>query len=657
MKKYIVKYIVSIVCVFSLGSCTDFLDNAPDGEITIEMVFNERDRIERWLAGMYNAIPDPYMKMMRNYDAYADDISPSAGWSAFSDWDCIDKIKGNWNSESPWGAGFWGDLPVRIRESYVFLEHIKPLPEQRIYQADVDNLKAEARFLIAYYYYLMVNTYGAIPLQTWLSSFDESAETLMIGQNPYDDVINWIDQELLEVSKILPDTYLNNTEFSKTHGFKYPHGRATSIMALAVRARMLLFAASPLVNGNADEDYAKYVNNKGEHIFNSTYNPKKWERAVIACKELIDAAHASGHQLYQELNDDGTIDPFMSYSNMCYKEYHQGNKEILFSRSQSSWDDMQTHASPASAGGNGGLGVTQSIVDAFFMSNGLPPITGYTNDRKPIFNPASGYTEKGFSTADDKRKTKWIEGNADAKISQAINTVAPTGTFNMYVNREPRFYVSVLFNGAFHRWTPSKSVNFYKGGADGIGRAGAGDWDAPQNGYLLRKRMHPGFSNRDNIKPYRPGILYRLGEAYLNYAEALNEWNPSQRDEILHYVNLIRERAGIPTYGSGADQIPAPTTQDGMRDIIWRERRVEFNCEYAIRFDDIRRWQQMDLLKGDFDGMNAEGTKKSDNESDAAAYFVRKVYITRAFSDKNYWFPIHQNQIDKNPNLRQLPKW
>lgn len=76
---------------------------------------------------------------------------------------------------------------------------------------------------------------------------------------------------------------------------------------------------------------------------------------------------------------------------------------------------------------------------------------------------------------------------------------------------------------------------------------------------------------------------------------------PEQTDEILKYVNLVRERAGIPQYGTGKDsngldKIPAPADQTAMREAIRRERRVEFNCEYAIRFDDIRRWKQIDIL-------------------------------------------------------------
>ena len=644
MRTNLLKYIFLFAAVCSISSC-DFLDNAPDGQVTLEMVFNDRARTEEWLAIAYNRIPDPYNPMMRNYDAYADDYSPSAGWEAFG-WDCISKITGNWNANSSWNGNFWGDLPKRIRQAHIFIENAKALPDQHFLQPQVDNRKAEARFLIAYYYYLLVNTYGAVPLQTTLADFEQSFDELMIGQMPYDDIINWIDGELKAVAEILPASYSSTQDY----------GRATSIMALAVRARMLLFAASPLVNGNQDADYLKFKNNKGEEIFNSQYSPAKWERAAKASEELITAAHAAGHELYKEYNSDGTIDPFMSYSNMSFIEYHQGNKEILFARTNCDYGDIEGHAAPRSWGGQGGLGVTQSLVDAFFMSNGQSPITGYTADRRPIFNPASGYTEKGFSTAPDQRKTRWIYGSEDAAVTEAINTVVPSGVFNMYVNREPRFYVSVYFNGAYYK-SSERTLDFYRGGLDGI--PVTSPWDAPQNGYLLRKRIHPttNIGNNNNIRPYRPGILFRLAEAYLNYAEALNESDPAQTGEILRYVNLVRERAGIPTYGSGADQIPAPTNQDDMRDIIKRERRVEFNCEYAIRFDDIRRWQQIDLLRGDFDGMNAAGTIKSDNESNPDAYFVRKVYITRAFSDKNYWIPIHQNQLDKNPNLKQLPKW
>lgn len=644
MKNKIIIYILVIFTLVPVTSC-EFLDNAPDDILTLEMVFNSKTRTEEWLAGIYAGIPDPYTKMMRNYDAYADDFSPSKDWRAFTDWDCIDKILGDWNPQSEWKGNFWGELPVRIRSAYVFLENVKPLPEQEIYQQDVEYMKAEARFLIAYYYYLLANTYGAIPMQTTLAGLEESTDAIMIGQRPYDEVIDWVDAELKAVSEILPAVY----------GKERFYGRATSVMALAIRARMLLFAASPLVNGNEDADYAAFKNDKDEPIFNSTYDHNKWKRAVDAFTDLITEAESNGYGLYYEFNEDGTIDPFLSYSNMSYKEFNQGNKEILFARPNSDYGLYSQHAVPRASRGQGGLGITQSLVDAFFMSNGLPAITGYDANRKPIINTASGYTERGFSTLADKRKTRWIEGDRGAKISNAENVVVPAGVYNMYVNREPRFYVSVLYNGAYYRQS-DRYVDFYNLGVDGRPESGS-FWDAPQTGYLLRKRVHPETNALNGVFPYRPGIIMRLAEAYLGLAEALNEWDPSRRDEILHNINLIRERAGIPTYGSGAGQIPAPANPDEMRTAIRRERRVEFNCEYAVRYDDIRRWKEIDLLRGDFDGMNKFGKKKSDNPADPDAYYVRRVEITRAFSEKNYWFPIHQNQLDKNPNLKQIPKW
>ncbi|MFR8632774.1 MAG: RagB/SusD family nutrient uptake outer membrane protein, partial [Barnesiella intestinihominis] len=508
MKHTIVRYTLAIIGLFSVISCTDYLDNAPDDILTLDMVFNSKNRTEEWLAGIYDGIPDPYTPMMRNYDAYADDFSPSQDWRAFSDWDCIDKILGNWTPQSEWKGNFWSDFPVRIREAYIFLDNVKALPEQEVYQADVDNMKAEARFLIAYYYYLLVNTYGAIPFQTSLVDMNAPIDEILIGQTPYDKVIDWLDKEFKAVSELLPPSYTEERKY----------GRATSVMALAIRARMLLFAASPLVNGNDDPDYAAYTNNKGEAIFNSTYDPKKWERAVNACKDLLTEAEGNGYALYKEYNGDGSIDPFMSYSNMCYKEFNQGNKEILFARPDVSYDLYSQHSVPRGSRGQGGLGVTQELVDAFFMSNGLPAITGYEPNGEPIINRASGYNESGFSTQPDVRKTKWIEGDKDAKESNAENTVAPAGTFNMYVNREPRFYVSVLYNGAWYRQS-SRYVDFYYEGEDGRPASGS-LWDAPQTGYLLRKRVHPETNILNYSIPYRPGIICRLAEAYLNYAEA-----------------------------------------------------------------------------------------------------------------------------------------
>ncbi|KGE15862.1 RagB/SusD family nutrient uptake outer membrane protein [Sphingobacterium deserti] len=617
-----IKMLTSVVFGFTiLLSCSKYLDRMPDDQLTLEMVFNDKTRTEDWLAGIYSNVPDPYWGYARynENDPLSDDAAPSPGLEQF-DWPVIGKQVGNWNPSTPWPANYWVELPRRIRSAYIFIDNVKANPAQLVPESEVELMKAEARFMIAYYYSLLLESYGAIPFQLGLTDPQASEEELMIGQTPFDQVVQWIDQELLDVSALLPARY---TESQK-------YGRATSIMCLAVRARLLLFAASPLVNGNSD--YTSFVNDKGEEIYNSNYDANKWGKAADASKLLLDAATAAGHRLYYEYNDDGTIDPFLSYQNMMFRRPQDGNNEILFARPSSNTSEYDRFAQPRGTAGIGNYGVTQSLVDAFYMENG-----------RPINDPLSGYVEKGFSTADEIRNTKWAESQGGGKVTL-------TGTYNMYTHREPRFYISVLYNEAWFR-RQGRTTQFYSGAPDG-----GPSHDAPPSGYLIRKKVHPDHDPRNGTNPYRPGILYRLGEVYLNYAEALNEADPGN-GEILNYLNQIRVRAGVPPFGSGADALPIPASQSEMREAIRRERRVELNNE-GIRYRDIRRWKIGEAtLNGDFSGMNFAGTEKDDNESNPLAYFKRSVYQRRVFTAKNYWYPVPQAEIDKNPNLVQNPFW
>src|SRR5690606_33894467 len=129
------------------------------------------------------------------------------------------------------------------------------------------------------------------------------------------------------------------------------------------------------------------------------------------------------------------------------------------------------------------------------------------------------------------------------------------------------------------------NTQFKSGGLDG-----GPTHDSPQSGYLNRKGVNPEADPKNNNVPYQPAILLRLGEFYLNYAEALNEASPGHPD-ILKYVNLIRERAATPPYGTAAGQINLATDQDNIREIIRKERRVEFAIEGDVRYNDIRRWK------------------------------------------------------------------
>ena len=633
MKNKIRKYIaLGTIAMFSLSSCSDYLDKEPDDQLTLETVFENKTNMERWLAYNYDGA-----------DAVADELAPSVGWES-QGFKAILYQNGNWTSASGGVINYWETFPMRIRQAYIFIKYAHALPD--VTEKEVNYMKAECRFFIAYFHAVMAMTYGAVPIIRDATE-EITGETLLLKQEPFNTVVDWAANELLETSKLLPAYYDEDNKY----------GRITSIICLAMRARLLTFAASPLVNGNQDSDMVNMKNCDGVSIFDSTFKPERWKTAVDANKLLIDEAEKAGHKLYIEtIGDD--VDAFQSYQNALMLRYNQGNMEILFPRTYDDAGYFDRQANPRSMGGAGAIGVTQSLVDAFFMNNGLVPITGYTNDgATPVINSESGYSETGYSTVDESYKTTWMYATKGGTEQETEHVIVPKNTYKMYCGREPRFYISVLYNEEYH-WGKDKSnaknkfANFFSGGEDG-----GPSHDSPSAGYLIRKRVDPSAIPASSSGTYkkRQGVLYRLAEAYLSYAESLYEYSVAtgtytdNETEILDYINRVRYRAGIPQYGKGADQIPVTEAQ--LRDLIRRERRVELNCEAGIRFDDLRRWKEAETaLNGKFYGMNALAKSTERDE-----YYKRTLYQTRRFI--SYWWPIPQDDIDKNTNLRQLPGW
>ncbi len=185
-------------------------------------------------------------------------------------------------------------------------------------------------------------------------------------------------------------------------------------MALAVKARLLLYAASPLYNGNSD--YANFKNQDGKVLINQTYDQQKWKKAADAAKAVIDLG------LYSLYKDPGRRSHQVIYGHwftgMEFRTYILNRKN----NGLSGWD---VHCMPRQAGGWNGIGVTQEQVDAYFMADG-----------KPI-GESSLCSESGFTT---------------------VNGVP---VFNMYINREPRFYASVTYNNSFFQEAICKRQSHY----------------------------------------------------------------------------------------------------------------------------------------------------------------------------------------------------
>jgi hypothetical protein len=194
----------------------------------------------------------------------------------------------------------------------------------------------------------------------------------------------------------------------------------------------------------------------------------------------------------------------------------------------------------------------------------------------------------------------------------------------------------------------SAAVTFYVDGPNGK-NGHPTDWT--KTGYLCRKNVASQTnvgSGGNGAQQNRPLALFRLAEIYLDYAEALNEYDPGNPD-ILKYINMIRERAGVPGYGAGVNALPVPANQVEMRKKIWAERRVELAYE-GHRFFDIRRWKIAPQVMGTMHGMDISKTGD-------AFYKVVPTLTAHLFLPAYYWWPISQYELDRDKALIQNPGW
>jgi hypothetical protein len=618
MKKIFIHLLVISMTFPFIVSCSDFLDKEPDDMLTLKMVFEDKKRTEEWLATIYTQVPDLTSEPIFMFRALSDEVYITPELAQYGYSFVVNAIQGNWNPLTTMPTDIWANGYKAIRSAYIFMEEVRALPDQGVTQEDAEFMRMEARFLIAYIYSRILSFYGPCPLVTELVSSSTSIEDLMKARTPYDEIVDWLDKELLELSRFFPEKLpLESVQF----------GRPTKGICLAVRARLLLYAASPLFNGNSD--YADVVNPDGTPLFSQTYDPNKWKKAADAIREFLNVAENNVYSLYTQKNENGTIDPFLSFQNL-FLTTAETNKEIIFGRATINRAEWGRRTQPRNIGGSGFISPIQSLVDAFFMRNGLP-----------ITDPYSGYSETGFTT-DPIFYENTSYNLADPARTKGL--VVATNVFNMYANREPRFYISIRYNNQYIPAYNSYTELMYNQ------PAGRPNHDSPQCGYLPRKGVSPDDMPRTAAYPYRPGIIMRLGEFYLNYAEALNESDP-ENPEILKYMNLIRERAGIPQYGTGEGRIKPPANQSEMRNAIRMERRVELCLEGEIRYNDIRRWKiAEEVFSNPITGMNAYASTPNE-------YYVRTNVAQVLFNKKMYLWPIKQSYLDNNPNLVQNKFW
>jgi len=567
-------------------SCKKYFDQVPDDRITIEEVFQKKAASEQYLANVYSYIKDQANQWSDNpWTGNSDEIE--VAWAKYN---CYRLNIGSW---SPTNGYFdlWTAYYQGIRSASYFMNHIDG--NEEILRLDgqqrIDQYKAEARFLRAFFYFSLMRQYGPVVLiGNEELPFDAATNDLQFPRSTFDEAVNYVAGQFDSAAMQLPVVAAEDRDW----------GRATKGAALAIKARLLLYAASPLYNGNTD--YANFKNQDGTQLISQAYDKEKWKSAADAAKTVIDM---NAYALYTDAGGD----PVASYRGIFLEPW---NNETIFARKGNDLGGWDVHCSPRAAGGWSGIGVTQEMVDAYAMKDGLPI------NRSPL------YTEAGFTD----------------------------GIYNMYVNREPRFYASVNYHGRKYRGgniTSERQLNFFNGGTDGKYE---GTEDFTHTGYLVFKNVSTNTNRITNQYFSRPYVMARLGEVYLNYAEALNEYDYSAgMVEALKYLNLVRKRAGVPLYGDGADALAIPASQSEMRDAIRRERRVELAFE-THRWFDVRRWKIVRDVMKPVHGMNINGGNESD-------FFKRTEVADRFWRDAYVWFPIPQWEMDRAKLVVQNPGW
>jgi hypothetical protein len=604
---------VAVIFLLSLSSCKKYLDQKPDNLLTEEQLWQTRANAESYLNNIYS--------LLHNTDGgdYANMGASDESSISIATTDTRQMVAGNWNATS-FIAYNWGSYYAGIRQSFVFEENVDKVPAIQLSDSLKQQYKAECIFLRGWFFWKLLQQYG--PFVKLTHRVGQTEDATKYPRAPFDTCVAYINQLMDEAAAHLPAAWTVSGNY----------GRVSKGAALAVKAQVALLAASPLWNGNPY--FSNFKNNDGTSLAPASYDGSKWAVAAAAAKAVIDLG---AFKLFTNQDEgQGSFNPFSSVRDVFLTPW---NKEIIMANNKWTYWGWIKCVSPG-PGGYNMYNATQNVVDAFYMANG-----------RTIDDPLSGYVETGFAPSNDT--SSW-GGHFQ-------------GEWNMYANREARFYAYIQYN--MHPVVPAVTVddkNYYSSSAnqDGRGRVEfyysgkSGQLAAGSNnitGYDVLKNVSPSDNIRDGgTVNYRPQILIRYSEILLDYVEALNESDPSHPD-IVTYLDMVRARAGLP--GIETVYPGAVGNKDLMRNYILRERQVELCFENGDRYNTlVRRKLLGNAANRAIYGMNT-GALDGGQGFSFTGFYTRTLYQNRVWDDKMYLFPIYQSDIDKDSAIVQNPGW
>lgn len=551
MKSKIILGLILLLSAASFSSCKKIIDKAPLDSYTDESVWKDLKLAEAFANNIYNVLPTFTVDWRNSLNrSLALSSACDEGFTKFGDgYTCGVRNVLNKGLLSPDNAGnfdSWARSYHHIQNANIFLSKIDDVPGDENFRK---RIKGEVTFLRAYAYFQLISDYGGVPLIK--QPFDLNSD-FKINRSSFDECAKFVSDELDIAANLLPATAQK--------------GRISSPLALAIKSRLLLYAASPLWNPTNDQAKWTAASAAAKAVIDlnvfSLYTGNYSNLTTTFNNELI-GVHLSGYR--------GEWDPFTGVEMMCFPNGYHG------------WAVFAP---------------TQDLVDAFGTADG-----------KYITDPTSGYLDQ-----------------------------------NPYVNRDPRFYASVIYDGrptgrpAFFSDRTTNEAQFYQGGYDSD--QGYDTWNNSLTRYAFRKYMDTTYNFNAVTQANKFWILARLGEMYLNYAEA--EFNLGHEATAREYLNRIRTRAGI--------TVPLTETGDALKARIQNERQVEL-CFEGHRYYDVRRWKIAEITEN----KPVRQVIITRNATTGVKTYQYQTLEARSFDkNKHYLMPIPRTEINRT-GLPQNP--
>lgn len=606
MKKYMHIIILSTLVILLMGCSEEILDKEPQDTYSDANVWTDVNLASVYLDNVYHSVGDPIRYVLLG--AAADEMFVSRGqWSTPYNRGTISPDNLGSQFGSVWFNHIsWSQFP-NIQKVNKFLSRIDDVPDayEESRRAEIkeqtDLLKGQALFLRAWYYHNLARCYGGVPIMKEPNQLGEDYSD--ITRASFKETVDFIVEDCEQAADLLKP--MNEMEM----------GRASKEAALALKSRILLFAASDLTaDGTAQNELVGYENPDRTAL---------WTKARDAAKAVIDMGTC-------ELDDFGAPDQeavaqnyfeFFAAKDCSSDEVIWGRmvlKDKGHTRSQNQW------YGPNGNNNFGRNGPLQRMVDDYEMADGSDFFDHFTvNEDNEYINESDKFPHK-----------------------------------NPYKDREPRFYASVLYDSA--KWQPRFIESLKQRDPVGIYdrrtriNEETGDVtygiDTRQHdyfpaggsygGYLTKKFMQKDVvgdtENNDNIT-----IYIRYAEILLNYAEASLELG--DESTAAEYINKIRNRAALPDF------------EGDITEALRHERRIELYGE-EHRWYDIRRWKILEeAMAPPLYGIKITEIQDGDGNTISTTWERNVAQEPNNPKEKMYWIPIGTEEMNKAPQLTQNP--